>query len=547
MKKDNANTMIKFKIQEKDGYLMLDDFPDNCIFNKVKTGCGATTNAIKNNIDYVIAVPTTELVENKCFPPKDREGKDVVWSKRQKKAGVSPTNGDLFALYGEFNQQVKVELISFLKKSGKKKIICTYDKIEKLIAIINPQEYKILIDEYHNLLKFYSFRNKAIDGVMNNYKRFRAYCFLSATPIPQDLMPEIFQGIPQYIAEWKSEEQIMVYPYHTDKPCMIASKIIVKYKLNGYLTVNGEKSHEAYFFINSVREIASILKQSQLTNDECRIICAENLQNKKKLEGFDISSSTDTPRMFNFITSKSFEGVDYYSETGLCFVISNTQKTHTLISIDMDIPQIAGRIRTRSNPFKNKLVHIYNTPIFTRYKTYDIIKNEVENDIKAAKERASIFNGDTLTPDARKQQIEDVKKLGNESYLRYIDNRFEVNDMVGKLKLYSYIVGKLIYLSDDSLRKYYSNAGILTAKGKQWEVAPKSVVENLIKNPQFRDCLRRFCQIMSTDNGSILQKEELLEIQARYPFLEEGYKKLGVKGLNSLGTIKSIKKELGIP
>ena len=33
----------KLDIQEKDGFLIMNDFPDNCIFNKVKTGCGATT------------------------------------------------------------------------------------------------------------------------------------------------------------------------------------------------------------------------------------------------------------------------------------------------------------------------------------------------------------------------------------------------------------------------------------------------------------------------------------------------------------------------
>ena len=66
--------ITKLDIQEKDGFLIMKDFPTNCIFNKVKTGCGATTIALTNDESYIIAVPTTELIENKCYPTKDTDG-----------------------------------------------------------------------------------------------------------------------------------------------------------------------------------------------------------------------------------------------------------------------------------------------------------------------------------------------------------------------------------------------------------------------------------------------------------------------------------------
>ncbi len=65
--------MVKLEIQERDGFLIMKDFPKNCIFNKVKTGCGATTITLTNDENYIIAVPTTELVINKCYPPKDKK------------------------------------------------------------------------------------------------------------------------------------------------------------------------------------------------------------------------------------------------------------------------------------------------------------------------------------------------------------------------------------------------------------------------------------------------------------------------------------------
>ena len=59
--KNQANTL---KINSTDGYLHLEDLPHNCIFNKVITGCGGTTIAITNSENYVIAVPTKELIVN---------------------------------------------------------------------------------------------------------------------------------------------------------------------------------------------------------------------------------------------------------------------------------------------------------------------------------------------------------------------------------------------------------------------------------------------------------------------------------------------------
>ena len=44
--------MLPLNIQEENGFLIMEDFPKNCIFNKVKTGCGATTIALTNNGEF---------------------------------------------------------------------------------------------------------------------------------------------------------------------------------------------------------------------------------------------------------------------------------------------------------------------------------------------------------------------------------------------------------------------------------------------------------------------------------------------------------------
>lgn len=217
--------MIKLDIQERDGFLIIKDFPKNCIFNKVKTGCGATTIALTNDENYIIAVPTTELIENKCYPIEDRDGNVKFWKKHERRAGLSPVVDNLFGLYGNFTLELKKKLKDYLSSVGVKKIICTYDKIDKLMEFIIPKDFKLTIDEYHNFLKQYSFRDKAINGVLAHFKEFKSYCFLSATPIPNNLKPAIFNNIPEYIANWNTTDEITVYPYHTDKPYMVAAPI----------------------------------------------------------------------------------------------------------------------------------------------------------------------------------------------------------------------------------------------------------------------------------------------------------------------------------
>ncbi len=57
--------MSELKINSNNGFLQMEDLPQNCIFNKVVTGCGGTTIVLFNERDYIIAVPTTELITNK--------------------------------------------------------------------------------------------------------------------------------------------------------------------------------------------------------------------------------------------------------------------------------------------------------------------------------------------------------------------------------------------------------------------------------------------------------------------------------------------------
>lgn len=526
--------MEKIKITEQNGYLALEDLPHNCIFNKVVTGCGGTTIALTNEENYVITVPTTELVKNKCYPPKDKDGNNTVLEYGEKKAGLSPVR-NLFGLYGIFTSQLKKELKDYLSKNGVKKIMCTYDKLPSLVSLLAPSEYRLLVDEYHNLLKIYSYRKEAVEGVLEHFNEFKSYCFMSATPISMDFKPKALDEVKEYIADWKHIEPLTILPHKTNKPYYFAAKLIEMYQSQGYIKRGELKSFEAYFFINSVTDIKKILEHTHLTNDDCRIICADEPQNRRTLGEYHISSSTDAPKKFNFITSKSFEGVDFYSETGMCYVVSNIHNKHTLLSVDMDIPQIAGRIRNTNNPFKNLVVHIFNTRPKDYYGDYEKVKEGLEKELEYAKERATAFN--QLSIGAKKQQKSDLSKS---SFLKYDkkNDEFIVNDMAAKVLLYNYRLMDSIYCSQKNLVVEYERVGILHSKVK-WVQLDDNFIKTAIKKPTFLETFKEYADMKYS-----LDFEKKQAIEREYPFIKDALHRLGVEQVKKLISQKKVKAAL---
>ena len=526
--------MKKLEIQEHDGFLDLEDLPHNCIFNKVVTGCGGTTIALKNGENYVIAVPTTELIENKCYPPKDESGNSIVWKAGDRKAGLSPVR-NLFGLYGTFTPTLKKRLKEYLSKEGTKKIMCTYDKIPSLVSLIVPKEYRLLVDEYHNLLKIYSYRKEAVEGVLEHFNEFKSYCFMSATPIAMDFKPDALKDVEEYIADWEHIEPLMILPYQTNKPYNLAANLIETYRRQGYIERGELKSYEAYFFINSVTDIKIILEHTHLTTDDCRIICADEAKNRETLGEYRISSSTDAPKKFNFITSKSFEGVDFYSETGICYVVSNIYNEHTLLSVDMDIPQIAGRIRNTNNPFRNLVVHIFNTRPSDYYSDYEKAKKEIEEELEYAKERVTAYN--QLSKGARKQQKSDLSKS---SFLKYDEknDKFIVNDMVAKVALYNYRLMDSIYCSQKDLVVEYERVGMLHSK-VEWVQLDNNFIKSASKKPTFLETF-----LLYADMRYCLDIEAKQSIEKEYPFIKEALYKLEVEQVKKLRSMKAVKAAL---
>lgn len=510
--------MRNLKINSTNGKLNLSDLPQNCIFNKVITGCGGTTVALFNDRNYVISVPTTELIVNKTG--LNEAGLSTITSPDGK------TKVEVFALFGIFTYQVKKQLKKYLATSGVKKIMCTYDKVAALSKILNPSEFQLLVDEYHILLKAYSYRYNAINGVLSHYKEYKSFCFMSATPISPEFKPLALEGVEEINAVWNDTDTLFVALERTNKPYIKAANIINAYKMDGYISMNGYKSKEAFFFINSVTDIANILQYCELDKDEVKIVCADTEDNRRKLAGYTISNSRSQNKPFTFITSKSFEGADYFSETGICFVVSNSSNTNTLLDISTDIYQIAGRIRTETNPFRNILVHIFNTTGrrgLDLDTSYEEILKRTNEEIESVSALIEVVNNNPALKVGAEKSL-------NKDFIKKDDTgKYYLNDMLVKLDLFTIKLEQSIYKNGISIVKNYNKNGIVTTAPEYEKL--EGTIKGATKKLSFKEAFLLYASLSKNPFSLEDERKHLATVQ---PLIVDAYNKLGEDKVKNL-------------
>ena len=149
----------------------------------------------------------------------------------------------------------------------------------------------------------------------------------------------------------------------------------------------------------------------------------------------------------------------------------------------MDIPQIAGRIRTKSNPFRNKIVHIFNPKVMNYYLPFDEMKQKIAKELAAAEERVQVLNESKLGEVAKKQQDDELKKLGADTYIIKKGDRYEVNDMVAQLKLYQHWTTRIVYRSAEALQEGYRQLGMAIVQTYEWSIADENIIKGVVSMP----------------------------------------------------------------
>ena len=470
------------------------------IINKKLTDVGGTYCAINCKSNYIVVVPFRDLATSIEI---DKNNKYPV-----------------FKLYGGV---LKTSFKKYMLNNDIKKIVVTYDSLEKLINWLGDDyiDYKVLIDEYHLILEDLDFRDDAINKLLDLVVKFNHYSFLSATPINTDFEFDFLKALPHYEIDWGKLSQINPFKIKTPNVYKAVVALINEFKSGLNLdTINGniEQVKELHIFINSVEGITQICKTANLKNNEVRIICADKLKNSLLLNTYSISTITDPNAKINFYTKKGFQGCNIFSSNALTIVVSDAKKAHTLVDIETTLVQIVGRIRLSENSqnvFRHKIYHIYSTN--------SNLKNDEDFDdfIATKRTESKLLYEDLLnkTEDIRKLYI---KRMNFESdFLSIVDDNVLFNERKEQLFRYKFELKKS-YKDGLSIRdKYIHSDKFLDSK--QNYSSFDEIVLTKITTIKLEDLYNTFLESSDTDL-----------YQLEYPEFFDYKKYLTVKEMSSL-------------
>lgn len=377
-----------------------EQLPSNCIFNKGMTGCGGSYLELHSKRDSIILVPTVELVKNKT-----EKGIQPIYSAVKDSAVTKYLESDI----------------------PYKKIIGTYDSISRIIRLIDPKKYFLLIDEYHVLFNSYVFRDEAIKNVLNHYKDFKAFCFMSATPLEDLCILKELEDIDQITLKWKDSVPVKIN--------IIDTYFTTNELFN--LFNNDTNPGNWHIFLNSVGTIRQIVPK---LDDEYKVVCSAINKRQAKL---NYGTTLDKPKKYNFYTSCSFEGCDIYDKYGKTVIVCDTSISTTILDISTLIRQICGRLR--DSVYKDQITLILNTQKhrYAAVKPYNF-QLMVQDNIRDGKRCEEQFRNFSDRDKALER-----RKYSPETYNSFYANMYEGNifydDNLRRMDEYNYKLVSEIY------------------------------------------------------------------------------------------------------
>lgn len=501
------------------------------ILNKGVTGCGATSVAIEDEHKTIICSPRINLIKNKVGQHK--------------------------GLLGVFGDVKNDEIMAYLEKAETPKIMVTYDSMPRLAKLIDDKsDWRVVVDEYHYLLIDSGFRSDKAIALLDVMNEFDYVTYLSATPIADKYIQgmEQFKDVPYTELIWGDRvERIYVEREVSAKPIDNAIKIVRNYQNGIFPKERDAVSKECVIFLNSVTNIANIVRQTKLPPEDVNIIVADTEDNRKLVrqigKGYDIGTiplEGEPHKMFTFCTSTAFAGCDFYSTCASTFVISDNKKVHTSIDIATELAQIAGRQRLACNPFRKTIVFIYNVDIGES--NADIYKNAIEQKLEKSVKIAEWKNSapDYFKKDVIKEtsEMQNIKKY-SESYVRYDEksDSFTVNRWAYLNELFAYDVQHENYQDSIIVKKQLEESGF-GIKGEEKRSDYKEQLKCILVKEGFADRMKRYCELRQLkETNPYYLADEIMERQ--YEDLKLYYDRLGYDRIKAVGyKEKDLKNEL---
>lgn len=377
----------------------MDRLPENCFFIKGVTGNGATTLAINDDDNFVLAMPTRNTVMSK-WVMRDPETHEIIGDRK-----------DVFCVFGGYNDTAE-ELRQYLanrSRTNRIKIICTYDQVGKLVENfkrVSPKtivKCRLYIDEIHEVLKYSvdSNRGSSIVAMMKSIPLFRSVTCITATPLDS-----------KYNDFFEETKDLKTYKVVYDdiqwNPQGIETDDIIT-TTRAYVLehLKDERFGNAHIFLNSVRAISRILSRVDMEKygSHIRIICGDYPKNTERIRreilkgmkgileyddyvmfsrkiddvvlevlgrmaveyrGVKLSSINSEVKKINFYTRTAWQGADVFDKDGQIYIVSDGNSKYTMVDPSTDRQQILGRIRNSKNL---NYIRIYK-PTEDRYLEY---------------------------------------------------------------------------------------------------------------------------------------------------------------------------------
>ena len=296
---------------------VMDEIPTDCIVSKRIPGCGATTLELNTVRRSIIIVPNVPVILSKS-------------AKYPNLLGVYEGVG-VNKVIEYIASNVVHKIMTTPESFGKVKSAC-----EKL-GINIYTNFFLLMDECHQLITDVDYR---IDIVMpmNDFFMFKRKAMVSATPI--EFSDPRFEENLFYTIDIEAD-----YDYRQE--ITVTHTYNIAKAIEEYLE---KHSGTVCFFINSVTEIYSLMKQFDLVS-ESAVYCAPKSRIKLKNEyNFFNAYSEWTPntmKRLNFFTGRFFTAFDLELDykPDLVMVTDPYTSEYTILDIDTDCIQICGRFR----------------------------------------------------------------------------------------------------------------------------------------------------------------------------------------------------------
>lgn len=312
------------------------NIPFNCILDKGRTGCGATTMYLDHSLNSeptVVLVPLRSILQSK----ENKVNDNTLYI-----YGSSAYDGS-----GYNHDSALLELKTMIRNGIAPHIMATYEKLSFIInllaEVIDLRYVHLVIDEYHRMITDANLRDETIITMANHSNLFRDVTLISATPIEKRFLLDQFRNLTTIHIKWNNK----VFPI--PKLHVVECNRMGRQMQN--LLVQLEKGklpqNNFYFFINNIHLIEELIHKCKLNHSNTRIIAGRSIS---EIAGIKNTSLSSESRRYTFLTSSAYEGADIYDPKGITFIVA-WGRYNTMQAIpSIDIIQATGRNRALQTP-----------------------------------------------------------------------------------------------------------------------------------------------------------------------------------------------------